>query len=145
MPAIPPSSISWDSILGSFLFFVFQANVIRRIMILRITPTSSRYQNRRRHLCRRPLSSVTGQYYCPLITSPLALVRFYLFPFNILCVLHSIWQLDTSVAPPFDQAVTWSASISASFQILLLFAPFSCTQCGQFEMPCACARAVWRV
>ena len=42
-------------------------NVICRIMILRITPTGSRHQNRRQHLCRRPLSSITGQYYCPLL------------------------------------------------------------------------------
>ena len=30
----------------------------------------------------------------------------YLFPFNLLCVRQSIWQLEMSVAPPFDQAVT---------------------------------------
>ena len=36
----------------------------------------------------------------------------YLFPFALLCVWQSIWQLVMSVAPPLDQAVTWSASIS---------------------------------
>ena len=41
----------------------------------------------------------------------------YLFPFALLCVWQSIWQLEISVAPPLDQAVTWSASISVSFQI----------------------------
>ena len=36
----------------------------------------------------------------------------YLFPFALLCVLHSIWQLSISVEPPLLHAVTWSASIS---------------------------------
>lgn len=36
----------------------------------------------------------------------------YLLPLERLCVLHSIWQLDSSVEPPWLQAVTWSASIS---------------------------------
>ena len=43
----------------------------------------------------------------------------YLFPFALLCVLHSIWQLAMLVAPPLFQAVTWSASISSSFHILV--------------------------
>lgn len=30
----------------------------------------------------------------------------YLFPFALLCVLQSIWQFDSSVAPPFTHAVT---------------------------------------
>ena len=45
----------------------------------------------------------------------------YLFPFALLCVLHNISQFLISVAPPLLQAVTWSASISANFQILVLF------------------------
>ena len=43
----------------------------------------------------------------------------YLFPFALLCVLHNIWQLATSVAPPLLHAVTWSASISLKSQILV--------------------------
>jgi hypothetical protein len=43
----------------------------------------------------------------------------YLFPFALLCVLHSIWQLAMLVAPPLLHAVTWSASISSSFHILV--------------------------
>jgi hypothetical protein len=42
---------------------------------------------------------------------------FYLFPFILLCVLHSIWQLSMLVEPPLLQAETWSASISSIFQI----------------------------
>ena len=42
--------------------------------------------------------------------------RNHLFPFALLCVLHSIWQFFMSVAPPFDHGVTWSASISLDFQ-----------------------------
>ncbi len=30
----------------------------------------------------------------------------YLFPFILLCILHSIWQFLMSVAPPLPQAVT---------------------------------------
>ena len=41
----------------------------------------------------------------------------YRFPFARLWVLHSIWQLWMSVAPPLLQAVTWSASMSLNFQI----------------------------
>ena len=37
----------------------------------------------------------------------------YLFPLARLCVTHSIWQFLRSVPPPFDHAVTWSASISS--------------------------------
>ncbi len=48
-------------------------------------------------------------------------IKCYLFPFDLLCVLQSISQLLRSVAPPLLQAATWSASISASFQILFLF------------------------
>ena len=48
---------------------------------------------------------------------PIDRVIDYLFPFALLCVWQSIWQLEISVAPPFDHAVTWSASISVSFQI----------------------------
>ncbi len=36
-------------------------------LILRITPTSSRHQNRRRHLCRRLSPSISGGLYPPLI------------------------------------------------------------------------------
>lgn len=32
--------------------------------------------------------------------------RCYLLPFALLCVWQSIWQLEMSVAPPLDQAVT---------------------------------------
>lgn len=35
----------------------------------------------------------------------------HLFPFERLCIWHSISQLSRPVAPPFDHAVTWSASI----------------------------------
>lgn len=38
----------------------------------------------------------------------------YLFPLERLCVLQSITQFEISVAPPLDQAVAWSASISFS-------------------------------
>ena len=38
----------------------------------------------------------------------------YLLPFARLCVTHNISQFLRSVSPPFDQAVTWSASISAT-------------------------------
>ena len=31
----------------------------------------------------------------------------YLFPFALLCVLHSIWQFSIDVAPPLLHAVTW--------------------------------------
>ena len=34
------------------------------------------------------------------------------FPFARLCGMQSIWQFSSLVSPPFDQAVTWSASIS---------------------------------
>lgn len=37
----------------------------------------------------------------------------YLLPLARLCVWQSIVRFDRSVAPPFDQAVTWSASISS--------------------------------
>ena len=40
--------------------------------------------------------------------------NYYLFPFALLCVLQSIWQLESSVASPLLHAVTWSASISFS-------------------------------
>lgn len=36
----------------------------------------------------------------------------YLLPLARLCVWQSIVRFDRLVAPPFDQAVTWSASIS---------------------------------
>ena len=38
----------------------------------------------------------------------------YLLPLARLWVTQSIWQFLRSVCPPFDQAVTWSASISSS-------------------------------
>lgn len=38
----------------------------------------------------------------------------YLFPLARLCGMQSISQLLRSLFPPFDQAVTWSASISSS-------------------------------
>ena len=60
---------------------------------------------------------------------------FYLFPFALLWDLHNISQLFVSVAPPLLQAVTWSASISASFQILVLFASCPIAQKEQFETP----------
>lgn len=36
----------------------------------------------------------------------------YLLPLARLCVTHSMVRFERSVAPPLDQAVTWSASIS---------------------------------
>lgn len=48
---------------------------------------------------------------------------YYRFPFALLCVLQSIWQLLMSVLPPRLHAVTWSASISVSFQIRLWLGP----------------------
>ena len=57
----------------------------------------------------------------------------YLFPFALLCVLHNIWQFLTVVAPPLLHEATWSASISASFQILLLLASWPRAQSGQFD------------
>jgi hypothetical protein len=36
----------------------------------------------------------------------------YLLPLARLGVWQSIVRFDRSVAPPFDQAVTWSASVS---------------------------------
>lgn len=45
----------------------------------------------------------------------------YLFPFALLCVLHSIWQLSMLVAPPLLHAVTWSASMSFRSHILVWF------------------------
>ena len=63
----------------------------------------------------------------------------YLFPLARLWVWQSIWQLFISVTPPLLQAVTWSASISESFQILVRLAPLDIAQCGQLETPCASA------
>ena len=40
-----------------------------------------------------------------------------------------------SVAPPLLQAETWSASISDSVQILVLFVLFPTAHKGQFEIP----------
>lgn len=40
--------------------------------------------------------------------------EFYRLPLARLCVMQSIWQLSRFDAPPFDHAVTWSASISSS-------------------------------
>ena len=37
---------------------------------------------------------------------------YYALPLARLWVLQSIWQLASLVSPPFDHAVTWSASIS---------------------------------
>ena len=55
----------------------------------------------------------------------------YLLPFERLCVLQSIWQLLSSVAPPLLHAVIWSASISFSDQILSLLGPSPQAQSGQ--------------
>ena len=66
----------------------------------------------------------------------------YLLPFDLLCVLQSIWQLSISVLPPFDQAVTWSAFISYNFQMRRRLASFPIAQYGQFEMCCSWASAV---
>ena len=48
---------------------------------------------------------------------PLRHIHNYLFPLALLCVLHNIWQFLISVLPPLLHAVTWSASISSSFQM----------------------------
>lgn len=68
----------------------------------------------------------------------------YLFPFARLCVLQSIWQFSIEVSPPLLQAVTWSASISDSFQMRVLLVPPSSTQCGQLLTPFSLASLVWR-
>ena len=68
---------------------------------------------------------------------------FYLFPFALLCVLQSISQFLLSVAPPLLQAVTWSASISASFQIFVLLLSCPIAHNEQFEVPFFSASAVW--
>ncbi len=59
---------------------------------------------------------------------------FYRFPFALLCVLHNIWQFLMSVAPPLLHAATWSASTSASFQILDLLDSWPIAHNGQFEV-----------
>ena len=55
----------------------------------------------------------------------------HLFPLARLCVLQSIWQLLSSVAPPLLHAITWSASISFNAQILSLLASCPIAQRGQ--------------
>ena len=59
--------------------------------------------------------------------------KIYLFPFALLCVLQSIWQLDSSVAPPLLQAETWSASISVKFHIRYAFTSCPIAQYGQLD------------
>ncbi len=66
----------------------------------------------------------------------------YLFPFALLCVWQSIWQLEISVAPPFDQAVTWSASISMNLYIRVRLASFPIAQRGQLDSSWAFATSV---
>ena len=66
----------------------------------------------------------------------------YRFPFARLCVLHNIWQFLIFVSPPLLQAATWSASISFSFQILVLLASCPMAQSGQFDLPLAWALVV---
>lgn len=57
---------------------------------------------------------------------------YYRFPFALLCVLQSIWQLLMSVLPPRLHAVTWSASISACLWIRFLFGPSGMTHSGRW-------------
>jgi hypothetical protein len=58
----------------------------------------------------------------------------YLFPLDLLCVLHNIWQFLISVVPPLLQAATWSASISVNFQMFFLLASGPRAQSGQFDL-----------
>ncbi len=55
--------------------------------------------------------------YCQFDSGAIFPIPHYLFPFALLWVLHSIWQFLMLVSPPLLQAVTWSASISAIFQM----------------------------
>lgn len=69
----------------------------------------------------------------PLLMDVFRVSKFYLFPFARLCVTQSISQLLASVAPPLLHAVTWSASISESFHIRVLFELLPHAHKGQFE------------
>ena len=74
------------------------------------------------------ISFVLSSFRHSRVSSPYSVLNallsngFYRFPFARLWVLQSIWQFLMSVAPPFDHAVTWSASISLNFQIRFAFA-----------------------
>ena len=57
----------------------------------------------------------------------------YRFPLARLCVLHSIWQFEMSVAPPLLHASTWSASISESFQTRRAFASCPVAHSGRYS------------
>lgn len=82
-------------------------------------PTFASDYDRFHYLNRPGRNDLCYQSYHKRGSSRLTPINFYLFPFALLCVLHSIWQFSMSVAPPLLQAVTWSASISFRSQILL--------------------------
>ena len=74
---------------------------------------------------------------------PLLYLQVHLFPFALLCVLQSISQFSIVLSPPRLQAVTWSASISDSFQMRVLLTLSPIAQYGQLLLcPSAIALSV---
>lgn len=94
----------------------------RAILVGSTAGPSGQGRRTRNHLCRVLIDLLKGKVdvptlgnLCPICKSaPQERGTFYLLPLARLWVAHSIWQLARSLAPPFDQAPTWSASISFS-------------------------------
>ncbi len=115
----PPWVKLLDSV-GQMMVHIAQSSMQNIIQRLRLKKRASFYKNSLQ-ICRE---------------------FFYLFPFARLCDLQSISQFPIFVPPHLLHAETWSASISASFHILFLFASCPIAQYRQFEIPLLSASAV---
>ena len=71
----------------------------------------------------------------PCSTRQTVVRAYYRLPLARLWGMHSIWQFAAELMPPLLHAETWSASISANFHILLLFASWPMAQRNKLRLP----------